>query len=452
MAKSKERKKREPRAKAKFDGVFKHAWVKATPAFPKAVQYAERLKKGLSLLLYVAPDPHAHPVKGGRKDGRKTWRVLFYNEGKPISEKIGSYCPGKSQHVSVAAARDKADEFDPEVAIASEQAGTFKTIAEDWIVKYVDKKKLRTKPEIERKLKTYVYPRWGNRLFFDISRLDVNDLLDRIETNHGMAQADAVLATVRKLMDWYQSRNGKYTSPIVKGMNRDQRSLAQRSRHRALDHVLIRKRGKPKLEWKDKGEIRAVWAACDEVHVLYGGLLRMLLLTGQRESKVAHMKRSDLVDGYWVIETADREKGNADKVKLPKLALDVIYAMPEIEGNPYVFPASKGDGPFNSFSQRKAQIDQKLKEMEHWTLHDLRRTARSIMSRIGISREVAERTLGHMFDGDEKERAVGSGVEGVYDVFDYTEQKSDALQRLAVEIARILSPANVVPLRKPASA
>jgi integrase len=51
---------------------------------------------------------------------------------------------------------------------------------------------------------------------------------------------------------------------------------------------------------------------------------------------------------------------------------------------------------FNAWTQRKAELESKLlKDMPHWQLHDLRRTARSLMSRAGVRPDIAERVLGH---------------------------------------------------------
>jgi hypothetical protein len=161
------------------------------------------------------------------------------------------------------------------------------------------------------------------------------------------------------------------------------------------------------------------------------------------------MQWADLVDGKWRIPSEEREKTNAGNLRLPQLVLDIINAQPRIDGNPHVFPGStrgrrrlkgKPSGPpaFNSFSQAKAELDAKLPDLPHWTLHDLRRTARSLMSRAGVASDIAERVLGHAI----------AGVEGVYDQHDYAEEKADALQRLAALVETIINPPedNVVAL------
>ena len=106
--------------------------------------------------------------------------------------------------------------------------------------------------------------------------------------------------------------------------------------------------------------------------------------------------------------------------------------------NPYVF-AGRGGSHFGGFSKGKAAFDAKLPPMPHWTLHDLRRTTRSLMSRAGVRPDIGERAIGHSM----------RGVEGIYDRHHYTEEKALALKSLASLIDRIVNPPaeNVVSLR-----
>jgi integrase len=69
--------------------------------------------------------------------------------------------------------------------------------------------------------------------------------------------------------------------------------------------------------------------------------------------------------------------------------------------------------------------------MERWTLHDLRRTARTLMSRAWTAPDHAERALGHII----------GGVRGVYDKFEFLDEKRAAFEALAALVARILNPA-----------
>jgi integrase len=369
--------------------------------------YFEKLKRGRTLALRLS------------YGGTKAWRVITYTDGKPQAKTLGRY-----PELGVAAARRAAESFDPRAASASAEAGSFKEVAERWLRHYVDQHALRSKDEIVRQLNYYVYPRWARTPFFDIRRKTVNELLDKIVEKHGASQADGVLATLRSMMNWYATRDEDYVSPIVKGMRRDRRRPAERQRSRILSD----------------DEIRSLWKAADDSG-MFGGIVRLLLLTGQRREKVATMKREDVVDGVWTIATEAREKGNAGALRLPQVALDIIEAQPIIDDNPHVFAGSlrgrrhksAGSGPpsFNSWSQRKAELDAKLpRNMPAWTLHDLRRTARSLLARAGVADNVAERVLGHAI----------AGVQGVYNRFDYMMEKQDALDRLAKLIDTIVNP------------
>jgi integrase len=295
---------------------------------------------------------------------------------------------------------------------------SFKSIAQNWIKRHVDKKGLRSKPEIERVLGRYIYPHWGNRAFTEIRRSDVAGLLDVIEDENGARQADVCLAIIRSIANWHSTRNDNYTPPVAHGMRRNKVG----ARERILDD----------------GELRRVWQQA-EANGTFGALIRILLLSAQRRGAVLRMRWDDISDGVWDIPTEDREKGNAGSLKLPVQALAIINAQPQITGNPYVF-AGRADGPISGISKAKAQFDKRC-GVADWTLHDLRRTSRSLLSRTGVRPDISERTLGHTL----------KGVEGIYDRHAYFDEKADALRRLAVLIDEIVSgkPSNnVVRLRK----
>jgi len=120
-----------------------------------------------------------------------------------------------------------------------------------------------------------------------------------------------------------------------------------------------------------------------------------------------------------------------------------LDSVPRFAGTPkFVFSNKGGRSPMQGFGQIKDRVDalmrQELPEMPHWQFHDLRRTARSLMSRAGVQSDIAERVLAHKL----------GGIRGVYDKFGYLGEKRDALERLQVLVERILSPSdNVVPLR-----
>ena len=298
---------------------------------------------------------------------------------------------------------------------------SFADVAENWLRRSVAPKKLRTQAEIERRLRVYVFPYWRDRAFADIRRSDIAALLDRIEDRHGARQADAVLGDLRTMAFWYATRNDGYQPPFVRGMRR---RAAAGGRARILND----------------DELRLIWRAA-EADGVFGGIVRLALLTAQRRQKILTMRWEDLAGDTWTIASAPREKGNAGRLKLPPLALDIIEQQPRYASNPYVFGSMRGNGCCTGIGASKVRFNKKLaSDMPPWTLHDLRRTARSLMSRAGVQRDHAERVLGHVI----------GGVEGVYDRHRYDDEKAGALQRLADLIERIVNGTasdNVVSLR-----
>lgn len=292
---------------------------------------------------------------------------------------------------------------------------TFKQVSSAFVKIYVNKedqkgeRPLRSAREIERIFKKYLSPRWDDRPIESIDRDDVTALLDDLTLNNGPVMADAVLAQLSSLFSWHASRTNSYVSPIVRGMKRT------KSRARARSRILTDE------------ELRSVWSAANELGT-FGAFVQISLLTGQRREKVASMRWADIaVDGTWTIPVEAGEKGNAGTLKLPVLARNIIKARPQIVDNPYVF-AGRGKKAIAGFSACKREIDAKS-GVTDWRIHDLRRTAKTLMRRAKVDRDTSERVLGHVIEG----------VEGVYDRHDYIAEKGAALVKLSNLVSRILN-------------
>ena len=300
---------------------------------------------------------------------------------------------------------------------------SFKAVAGNYLIRHVQKKGLRSGPEIERLLEKYIYPALGDRELISIKRSDLTTLLDDVDDNSGPREADYCLAVIRQIMFWHAGRIDDYTPPIIRTMSRYDPKARERAR------------------FLDDDEIRTVWKIA-EGSGTYGATVRIALLTGQRRAKIATMKWADVtIDGVWTVKVEDREKGSGGSLALPTLAVEIIRRQKRIGENPYVF-AGRDLGHFTNWSSCKDALDAKAKLEKPWVFHDLRRTCRSLMSRAGVRPDIAERVMGH----------VVGGVEGTYDRHHYDEEKADALRRLAGLIETINNPPgeNVVALPVPA--
>lgn len=286
--------------------------------------------------------------------------------------------------------------------------------------------RLRSQREIRRMLDTHILPAWRDREFVGIKRSDVTKLMDKVADKHGDRCADYVLNVFSNIANWHARRVDDYNSPIPRrGMRRQ--STKEQARERTLTD----------------DEIRTLWGAAAGAG-MFGSIVKLLLLTGQRMTRVAEMRLAEVdSDGLWTLPLEPREKSNGGKLQLPPAALEITRAQSRVEGNEHIFPGRmRGDyrGPFRGLGQAKAVMDVKT-GMKDWVVHDLRRTARSLMSRAGVRPDIAERTLGHAI----------VGVAGTYDRHGYVDEKADALARLAALIDGIVNPRdqNVVPMVKP---
>jgi integrase len=294
---------------------------------------------------------------------------------------------------------------------------TFKSIAEAYFAR--EGKKLRTAADRRVTLERLVYPRIGLQSISAIRRSDIVRLLDRIEDENGPVMADRTLAYVRRVMNWHASRSDEFRSPIVRGMART--SGKERARSRILTDA----------------ELQTVWRAAEDFKGPFGALVQFLLLTSARRSEASEMTWDEISEGGdWLLPAA-RNKVKVDLVRpLSGAAESVLAKLPRIGRRGLVF-TTDGERLLGGFSKFRDGLE-RTSGVTDWTLHDLRRTARSLMSRAGVPSDHAERCLGHVM----------AGVRGTYDRHEYLKEKRRAFEALAAQIERIVNPQeNVVPLR-----
>ena len=287
--------------------------------------------------------------------------------------------------------------------------GSFEAIAREFS-KRGEFAKQRSNTRRLNELERLVFPKLGKRQINDIKRSDITALLDDIEDENGPGMADYVLAIIRRVMGWYETRDNDFVSPIRRGMAKT--SVKRRKRKRILND----------------DELRAVWRAA-EADIPYGALIRFLLLTAARREEAAGMRRkSELAGDVWTV-AADRYKTGVDHVvPLSPAAKAIVDELPKLGNGDLVFTVS-GRVPLGNFTRRKARFD-KACGVTGWVLHDLRRTARSLMSRAKVDGDIAERCLGHI---------VG-GVRETYDRYEYLDEKREAFEKLSALIQIIITP------------
>jgi integrase len=341
--------------------------------------------------------------------------VIIKQGGKQVWKVVGSI----DDLGGIAAAREKARVLirqimsgEPPPALPQSVA----SVAQSWLERHVRKRGLKSEFELRRIVARYIVPHIGNVDFVRLRRSDIVHLLDKIEDNHGARQADCVHDTLRSIAGWVQSRDDSYRHPFVRGMRRVPAHVHQRSRTLSDE------------------ELCTVWQAADGAGI-FGDIIKLLLLTGQRREKVYKLKHTDIDgDGVWTVPQATNEKGTGGRLRLSTTARAIIAAQPRHASSDLVFPHLFSGNAKRQFQQRTGV---------EFRLHDLRRQCRSMLSRIGVVHEVAEAILGHK----------AKGVVGIYDRYGYEPEKGIALERLDAAIRQIVNPppSNVVPLHEVAS-
>jgi integrase len=363
--------------------------------------------------------------------GHRSWCVRYRHQGRTRKLTLGD-----AAVLPLAAARKAATDalhvlaggVDPAAAkesarIAAEvrEGTTLRAVAELYLqreeVKPADKR-LRTIGQRRATFERLIFPTLGSRSIGEIRRSEVVRLLDEVEASRGGRMADEVLGCLRILFDWHAKRDDDFRTPLARGMTRT--TPASRRRNRVLDDT----------------ELRAVWLAADKMPGPFGPYVQLLLLTATRRCEAANMRWSELNGNDWTIPGA-RYKNKADHlIPLSGAAQAILAKVPRIADCGFVF-TNDGQRPISSFSVPKGRLDQ-LSGVSGWRLHDLRRVARTLLSRAGAANDIAEMCLGHTL----------GGLRATYDQHSYHAEKKHAFEALAAQIERIVDPQpNVVPLR-----
>lgn len=177
-------------------------------------------------------------------------------------------------------------------------------------------------------------------------------------------------------------------------------------------------------------EMRAIWHAAGDGHA--GKIVKLLALSGCRRNEISGLRWSEInmKTGEFILPSDRAKNGYSLVLRLPPMAMDIIKSMSnETGGKEFVF----GDGsrPFVNWSYAIAAMHIRIAEghkIKRWTLHDLRRTLRTGLGKLGVPPHVAERVINHVQPGEEK----------VYDQYDYDREKTAALRMYADHIADII--------------
>ena len=272
------------------------------------------------------------------------------------------------------------------------------------------------KPSTLKDMERYLRQHWGplaNLPVNKVTRADVASRLEHIAAKSGGYAANRARAALSRLYGWAVKRGKAATNPVVD----TDRAISEVARDRVLSDP----------------ELATIWRfAGDSDH---GTILRLLALLGQRAGEVGGMTWSevDLAGAMWRIPAKRAKNGRAHDVPLSPPALALLQACERREGRDLVF-GSRG-GSFSGWSKCKAALDARMAAagvtIEHWRVHDLRRSFASGCARLGVNLPTIEKALNHS-------SGTFGGIVGVYQRHDFATEKRAALELWGAHVVALI--------------
>jgi integrase len=160
--------------------------------------------------------------------------------------------------------------------------------------------------------------------------------------------------------------------------------------------------------------------------------LRLILLTMVRKSELqdATWDEVDFENAVWTIPKERMKRSKPHNVYLARQALDIMIALKTCAGNSrYLLPSRyDADAPMSRATFNRvtsAVVERARKEglpLEPFTVHDLRRTASTLLNELGFNSDWIERCLAHEY---------GRSSRGVYNKAEYEAQRRHMMQEWA---------------------
>ena len=356
--------------------------------------------------------------------GTRSWFVMTRLDGKLIRVTLGRHPAlslGEAREearrvVNLAAAGKDPRQIRSETKEKrrEERRNSFAVCADEFLDKYGERH-LRTSTlrEYRRILKGSDIRAWRDRPVSSITKRDVLDVIENIDSRGSPGASKRALAYLRKFFNWCAERD-ILTMPPTERI----RSLHPEVKR---DRVL------------SEQELYYLLQALNAEQSIFGPLVRVLLLTGQRRGEVAGMLWSELRDlstenAVWEIPGHRTKNKHSHLVPLQPKVRSLLLSLPRISD--LVF-TTNGDTPVSGFGKAKARLDDRtnamrasdeLEPLPDWTLHDLRRTMVTVMNeKLGVAPHIVEAVVNHM-SGLAK-----AGVAGVYNRALYFEDRRRAL-------------------------
>jgi integrase len=260
-----------------------------------------------------------------------------------------------------------------------------------------------------------------NRPLSAIRRVDVAARLQEISGERGRKAARVARSVLSAMFRWGMGEGLCDHNPVV-GTNDP--AVGSKSRERVLDD----------------SESKAVYDVCPDDD--FGRIVKVLQFTGLRRDEAGGLRWDEINFDAGLLTIPDtRTKNHRTFVlPLPERVLNILRSVPRHNGACVFGDPNNG---FHSWSHHKKLLDARLAgastPLTDWRLHDLRRTFRTGLGRLGVPPHVAELCINH----------VRKGMSAIYDRHTYQPEIASALAQWAEHLTAVVEgrKAKIVPLR-----
>lgn len=371
----------------------------------------------------------------------RTWMLRFKFRGEKSRIVLGRH-PTMSlvaaREVAIQLRQRAAEGIDPRRAIArklrqpsAEPPGpsahadhSVSALAADFLARHV-RPQLKRPEQVEQRLARHVLPQWGHRDARTIKPRDVNELTDTIADNGSPVEANRVKNVIGQLFNFAIIRGVVESSPVIRGYLP---GGPERPRDRVLSDDELR------VILNDPTSALRMRRTAHAVLVL--------LATGARRGELARAewRDVDLERRIWRIPAENSKNGLEHTFHITNFAYEHFSELRQLsDRSRWVLPASDrehrktlGDTPIDPklLTRSVARCTSRLKRLKvaPFKVHDLRRTVRTGLARVGVRPDIAERVLNHKLDK----------LLLTYDRHGYFDERRDALERWAAHLETLV--------------
>lgn len=371
---------------------------------------ANGIKDGVSFSYRYAspilPGRHFEVTIGSTRDG------LTVEKARSVARQhAGVVANGRDPKIEINKAREAQAHADNAPTVVSAVTKYFESGAVG---------ELRSKLERERFFTRWIVPSIGSEQLHSLKRATLTNFLETVRTNAGIHVETKASRYLSAFFNWYAIKDDQFRTPMVKGMVKF--SPKKHARSHTLSPV----------------ELRDIFLALEATEEPFASIVRMLFLSAARRSEISELRWGEVLSDRLRIP-AERMKANeVHEIPLTDDIRAIIGRFYPKAGKPkitnFVFTTTGGAKAFSGFSKAKARLDARIAAIRtaraeddplpDWRLHDIRRTARTLMSESDVPADIAERVLAHTLDI----------VRGTYDIHKYFEPKHAALNSLSARI------------------